>query len=167
MSIIYDALKKVETAQSNEPKAKPAKKARPKPKAYLFYALIICLGLFIVNFFYGLPSSQKHKGEGGVTVKAIAGADKKEPPNQPLIKGDFAVQAKMPTGHKIDTPKESASALVLNGVFFSGNEGYALINNRIVRQGDKVDGATVTKIQLDEVELERDGSFIKISSNIK
>jgi len=43
---------------------------------------------------------------------------------------------------------------VLNGVFFSKNEGYALINNKVVKQGDSVEGIKVRKVNLDDVELE-------------
>lgn len=57
---------------------------------------------------------------------------------------------------------------MLNGVFFSENEGYALINNRIVKEGDALEGVTVKRIKLDEVELEaEDGSTIKLSTKVR
>jgi predicted transcriptional regulator len=43
---------------------------------------------------------------------------------------------------------------MLNGVFFSKDQGYALINNKVVKQGDSVEGVKIKKVNLDDVELE-------------
>ena len=45
----------------------------------------------------------------------------------------------------------SGGMLVLNGIFFSQEEGYALVNNHIVKVGDKVGGALVKRIDVNEV----------------
>ena len=58
--------------------------------------------------------------------------------------------------------RESRGPFVLNGTFFSENQGYALINNKIVKDGDTVDGAVVKRVGLDEVELEQDGKTVKL-----
>ncbi len=52
----------------------------------------------------------------------------------------------------------------LNGIFFSEVEtkGTALINNKIVQEGDTVDNAKVIKIEADTVELELNGQKIKL-----
>jgi len=176
MSIIYDALKKVETSQVNDSKTKIKKIAfgdnfkrfsqwygkvfytflyqdkdpKSKPKIYLLYALMICLGLFIANIFYGWLSQKK---------QAVSSS---QPSTQtPALAPSVSVEAKM------ETQKESLPEFTLNGVFFSGNEGYALINNRVVKEGDKLDGATVVQISLDEVDLEFNGSIIKLSDSTK
>lgn len=153
MSIIYDALKKVETSQANDAKTKIDKGVKSKPKIYLLYALMICLGLFMANIFYGWLSQKKP-------------ADKKEPylaPTPPTA----ALETNVSVEVEMETQKESLPAFTLNGVFFSGGEGYALINNRIVKKGDKIGGATVVQIFLDEVELELDGSIIKLSNSAR
>ena len=153
MSIIYDALKKVEISQANDPKTKIKKIAhqdegsKSKPKIYLLYALMICLGLFIANIFYGRLSQ-------------------KEPylaPTRPTA----ALEKTPSIETEMENQKETPYPLILNGVFFSGGEGYALINNRIVKKGDKIEGATVAQISLDEVELERDGSMINLSNSAR
>jgi hypothetical protein len=64
-------------------------------------------------------------------------------------------------------PKKPAAQFVLNGVFFSQNEGCALINNHIVKKGDTVEGAVVKQIRLDEVELESDGAVITLKAASK
>jgi len=168
MSIIYDALKKVETSQTGDSKTKTDKGFKPKPKIYLLYALMICLGLFIANIFYGrlLPKPSLN------TTDTVTGGrpliDKKQtvsssqPPTEPA-----ALQTSTSVETKMETQKESPPLFTLNGIFSSGNEGYALINNRIVKKGDKIDGATIVQIFLDEVDLEFDGSIIKLSNSAR
>jgi len=58
-----------------------------------------------------------------------------------------------------------SSALVLNGIFFSEGQGYALINNQIVKESDVIDGAKVLKITSDAVELDSSGTKITLTSN--
>jgi len=178
MSIIYDALKKVETSQANDSKTKIDKDSKSKPKIYLLYALMISLGLFIANIFYGWLSQKPTlkttdiAGQQAVVWLPIAKAtvqppaDKKEPYLAPTLPTD-ALQASASVETKMETQKETLPPFTLNGVFFSGGEGYALINNRIVKKGDKIERATVVQISLDEVELELDGSIIKLSNSAR
>lgn len=144
MSIIYDALKKVEKTLVNE-------NPKPKPKSYLLVALAACLVLFIANILIKLQPPR---------------LDKKDTVLQPLPKAVSPPES-APVEDTAEAPKETPSSFALNGVYFSGGEGYALINNRIVKEGDKVNGATVTQIFLDEVELEKEGSVIKLSNTAK
>jgi len=55
--------------------------------------------------------------------------------------------------------------LDLNGVFYSGNEAYALMNNQIIKVGDIIEGAVVKRISLEGVELEKEGQFVQISTS--
>lgn len=50
--------------------------------------------------------------------------------------------------------------LSLQGVFIGGEDRYALINNRIVRTGDKIKGARINKIELQSVELDYEGTIV-------
>jgi len=147
MSIIYDALKKVENTLVNSQEAKGEKnlKPKPKPKSYLLVVLAVCLGFFIANILLKLqpPHPGPHK-----TI----------PSPLPLFKALSPLES---------APIQTSSSLTLNGVYFSGDEGSALINNRLVKKGDKVNGATVLQIYLDEVELERNGYIIKLSNTAK
>ena len=153
MSIIYDALKKVETSQANDSKTKIDKGFKSKPKIYLVFALMVCLGLFVANIFYEwlIPKPLLN------TTDIVTGG-------RPLIDKK---QTSASVETKMETQKEIPPALTLNGVFFSGSEGYALINNRVVKKGDKIDGATVVQIFLDEVDLEFGGSVIKLSTSTR
>ena len=148
MSIIYDALKKVETSLTGDSKTKIAKGVKSKPKIYLLCALMICLGLFIANIFYGWLSP------------------KKEPYLAPTLP-TAALETSISVEPEMETQKETLPAFTLNGVFFSGGEGYALINNRIVKKGDKIERAGVVQISLDEVDLEFGGSIIKLSNRAR
>ena len=167
MSIIYDALKKVEVFGANETKTKIDKSVKSKPKIYLLYALMVCLGLFVANIFYGWLSPKFSLKTTDIVTKGQPPTDKEQALpayDQPSSKA-VASGTSAPMQTKIETQKEPPPVFTLNGVFFSGAEGYALINNRIVKQGDKIDGATIVQITLDEVDLESDGSIIKLSNS--
>lgn len=167
MSIIYDALKKVEEASSKNlgTEMDKSSKSMPKKIAYhkkipkiLISVLVVCLGVFVANIFFGIfPKPLSNNTYTG--IKDQPGVDKKQ---------DVSVHPGLPKETPLEVKpsvKESPPSFVLNGVFFSGDEGYALINNRIVKKGDKIDGATVVAISLDEVNLEAEGSIIKLSNN--
>ena len=110
----------------------------------------MCLGFFVANIFFGFFGT---KDQSGVDKKLGVSVYTELPKEIPE--------------DKVETKKELSASFVLNGVFFSGNEGYALINNRVVKKGDVIDGATVVGIALDEVDLEAEGSVIKLSNNLQ
>ncbi len=60
-------------------------------------------------------------------------------------------------------PQELPS-LMLNGLFFSGKLGYALINNQIVKEGDTIEGAKVVQISLRSVILKFGDSKIVLNN---
>jgi hypothetical protein len=169
MSIIYDALKKVETSQTGDSKREIDKGFKPKLKIYLLYALMICLGLFIANIFYEWLIPKPLLNTTDIVTGGQPMIDKKETVSsysQPST-GTTVLQTSASVETKIETQKEGPSSFTLNGVFFSGNDGYALINNRVVKKGDKIDGATVVQILLDEVDLEFGGSIIKLFNSAR
>ncbi len=169
MSIIYDALKKVETSQANDSKTKIDNGFKSKPKIYLVFALMVCLGLFVANIFYEWLIPKPLLNTADIVTGGQPMRDKKETVSsysKPST-GITALETKTSVETKIETQKESPPSFTLNGVFFSGNEGYALINNRVVKKGDKIEGATVMQIFLDEVDLEFGGSLIKLSNSAR
>lgn len=169
MSIIYDALKKVEASISSRDSlvTKPDKKERKsKLKNYLprtkmvrglLYILVICLGFFIANIFFGVISKPSIIGKSQLPVI------QKEALPTLIPKEETLLDTSLP----VSTERRAAPLLVLNGVFFSENEGYALINNRIVKKGDVIDGAVVMQINLDGVECKFEDSVISLSSGIR
>lgn len=156
MSIIYDALKKIEGIQHKGMKEIAAGPSSRKPKPYLLAVLAVCILAFAANIFYGRVSGVakpviQENLPGPLPVPAITPL-----PEEPPIESK--------TG---DIEEEAPPELVLSGIFFSGNEGYALINERIMREGDEINGAVVTKILIDGVELEFKGKAIKLATPAK
>jgi hypothetical protein len=165
MSIIYDALKKVEEANTTGalPGAvKQEKQPRPKVKGYFIYALVICAGLFMANLVFNFLSGSAAKSavihKNPIVKAGTEFVQKVLPPSPPKVQ-PAAVPQKT-----TEAKKEQKGSWVLSGVFFSENEGYALINNQIAKEGDVIDGATVKRINLDGVELESAGSTVTLSN---
>lgn len=147
MSIIYDALKKVEQSREVPTKANSGvEKPKPRLKIYLAYTLALFLGIWITNGVFALfskPGVVNQASKEDIYNYAPVSPDiSKVASSIPLTKADFA----------------------LNGIFFSEDEGFALINNQIVKEGDVVNGAKVLRISVNAVELDSQGSVIKLSS---
>ncbi len=128
MSIIYDALKKVEN-KADLTKGTHVKRTTKK-RPYALYLVVIIAGLVLASFV--------HKSGG----KYFASATKMASGEYKLAKGKFN----------------------LNGIFFSGDASYALINNQIVKEGDVVLGAKVSNILMEEVVLEKEGAKLRLSN---
>lgn len=149
MSIIHDALKKIEGLHPGSSKDKIDNNPKFKLRVYGVYALVVCLGLFITNIFFKLLS--KPSVDSNAPILSYD-----SPGQKPLLQAIPPIPAE-------DKDGPSAPSFILNGVFFSEEEGYALINNRIVKEGDKIEGATVVTVTLDEVKLDLEGSTIRLS----
>jgi type II secretory pathway component PulC len=168
MSIIYDALKKAEKNINNPQPLTETGKISEDPKTrrklYFIYALVVCLGIFIANFAFTYLTSSKNKSLISPKPHKIAKKENLSSPAQ-LTPTKAAPQSK-PAPIKVKpasgSKRESTESLTLNGIFFSQNDGYALINNQIVKDGDTVDGAVVKKITADSVEVEYDGKTLKL-----
>ena len=157
MSIIYDALKKVQKDTGKENPVQPgtpppAVKAKTKTNPLLIYILIVCLGLTLGNFAYKFFAHPKN----------IVPAKNEPLPSQP--KTPPAAPAIAQITPAVPPPPKPEPTLVLNGVFFEQGEGYALINNKIVRIGDEVSSAKVKEITINGVELEFEEKTIKLRS---
>jgi hypothetical protein len=155
MSIIYEALKKVEQSGTKKPlvEIKPkAEKKDPWIKNIIIYCLIIAVGVFLANALLRFISRPRQ-----IAKPALA------PPLSPVIKrAPPVVPDKEPPFVQQPEIKFSDLGFSLNGVFYSGQEAYALLNNQIIRVGDEVGGAQVKRISLEGVELEKDGQLIVI-----
>ena len=158
MSIIYDALKKVERSTNKDIITEVNKeRSGSKLTSYLLYALVACAGIFAANMIFGVFSPEKTTpmpkeakivppATGQKPAKSAKPATKETlSPIPPKAAPAAIVEAKI---------EPMIPPLILNGVFFSKNEGYALINSKVVKQGDSVEGIKVRKVNLDDVELE-------------
>lgn len=153
MSIIYEALKKIEAKGQKSSEVKLEVKPKANPRLYLLFALVIGLGFLLANFVFHLfsqPALIKATSLKTPEVKEIA---KVQPPSPETSVSELS----LPAQKQIDP-----SIFTLNGVFFSENEGYAIINNQIVKTGDLIEGLKVARIDENEVELESEGSSIKL-----
>lgn len=158
MSIIYDALKKVEKTSGAE---KADKSKKPYYKVYFFYILIAAVGILLANAFFNFISGSLRPGQK-ITPINISPPPKQSPP--PPVPSPIAPEAELQPQQSGVVGKQLAPQWILNGIFFSENEGYALINNQIVRQGDTISGATVVKISSNEAELSFADSVIKLTT---
>lgn len=148
MSIIYDALKKVEKAAVTQNNPSPRNKA--DYKSYFLYILIAVLGIIAASLFFNfIPAFFKKTTPPKVTAPLPP-----PPQEQPV--------ALVPVP-EVPAPPHEPPQFTLNGIFFSEGQGYALINNQIVRQGDEISGAIVESIAENEVELTFRGSTIKLA----
>jgi hypothetical protein len=167
MSIIYDALKKIEKSYSVTPKREDKKDSpdRSKTKIYLVYILVVCLGAVIANIFFSFfPKAGKvNKLNKASALTTLPPQEIKKQPNT-TAPPEAKVEVNLPPA-PTETKRQVELPLVLNGVFFSQNEGYALINNRIMKEGDTIEGAVVKHIGLEEVDVEFEGTIIKLYTN--
>lgn len=157
MSIIYDALKKVEEHTAQGQNGAAVVQAHPvamhKKRRIFIFILAVCLGFISAGFIYkyllasliSLPKALKEVQPSPVV------------PLQPQtnVTAIPSVTAVIPAGAGKDML--TTGGLALNGIFFSGEESYALVNNLIVKTGDTVDGWTVSEILMEEVELSKEG----------
>ena len=156
MSIIYDALKKVDQSNIN-PDAQPPQQNKNKKssfKVYLLYILILAIGVFAANIFFKFFLGPSH-GPSLKTPAALA--------LPPVINATEQLKSENQAANTTVKEETPAPSLALSGTFFSADKGYALINNKILAEGDSIEGATVVRIGMDEVELKFKDSTIKIS----
>lgn len=164
MSIIYDALKKVEGKIKNygnaAQEAGKEQKAKAGPKIYLIYLLIIAFGAFSANFIYRLFTPSLKTAPAAKSIKA---PETKEPAKEHLPELPQKPIA-LPEAASIEPPPDSEPlpSLILSGIFFSEDGAYALINNQIVEEGDEVGGLSVIKIGVTEVELQNKEKTLKL-----
>ena len=183
MSIIYDALKKVEknfeqnlNTASKDAGAQEKKpilgghSAQPGARKYLVYIFAVLLVAAIVNGYFTLFAPRR-------PLPAQTAA---KTPSPPSIRKEQPIPLQPPTPSSapkeeiklLDVPttlipaaKKSvdAASFILNGIFFAPDGGYALVNNQIVKENDVISRATVKKITAELVVLELDGAVIKLS----
>lgn len=63
--------------------------------------------------------------------------------------------------------KPQPPRLILDGVFITGEETYALINNQIVRENDTIKDATIRQIRPGEVDIDFRGEVITLKTKEK
>lgn len=158
MSIIYDALKKVQrSGGSAQPQQKRTEAKSQNYAAYAVFFAMVCLGFLAASLLFNrLSTPARQTKTAGLPVQAP-----QTPPAEVQIPA-AETETKEPAENQLNLV-----TLRLNGVFFSEEEGYALINNRILKEGDTIEGAVVLRISLEGVELQRGDSIIKLPAQGK
>ncbi|MBN1913493.1 MAG: hypothetical protein JW788_03740 [Candidatus Omnitrophica bacterium] len=154
MSIIYEALKKVENSLDKK-NIGPAGK-NMKNKNYFLYFAVSAVGAACVAFIFGFFVF-KNKQETALDKGYVAPAAVSVIPQAPAAFVEQAapaatIEIKEPAPKKSFTPPR----FNVNGIFFSEEKGYALINNRIVEKGDNIEGFKVISISLESIGLENE-----------
>jgi len=157
LSIIYDALKKLDknkggniAPRANENTPKPTTGPKKSNKQVLVVILVILTAVFSFKIAANLFPKPK------VQPAAILTAVTSHTPIPPFSSADSNEEPPA----SLNEPK-----LILSGSYFQGDEGYALINNRIVKVGDIIQGARVKEISLEKVALEFDGRIISLTNS--
>lgn len=159
MSIINEALKKTEASiQKNSAKNPSLPLSRPKPRPYLFYISILVGGLLLIILIFAVINRKAKPFPLPEPAKTALPIETEPQINQPLP----VVTSNSAPPKEEEKPEKK---FILNGIFFSDNDGYALVNNRIVRENDLVDGVKVEKITAHTVELSNEGNIITLSTN--
>jgi type II secretory pathway component PulC len=157
MSIINEALKKAEEIiQKNSTKEtiKPDRKRNLKP--HLLYIFIFIIILFLGYLIFVSINRKIQVPQTPETPKTVLISEEELKTNETAALGPAALPEKQ------NKPEKN---FILNGIFFSDNDGYALVNNQIVRENDSVDGAKVEKVSANTVELNDEGQVITLSTN--
>ncbi len=166
MSLIHDALKKLEKgeAASSPQGSSPSPHAAFSPPKIAFpprqIILLSILGVMIVwtaiTYLKPAPSPKKSpKKESKVSVPKVAAK-----PVLPVIEEKKEEPALLPEVKATETPPSSPSislshSFVLNGIVAEGAASWAIINNKITRVGEEIDGATLMEVQKDTVMLRK------------
>ncbi len=158
MSIINDALKKVQQnldrqkkvpAGISTPLTKPAPKERFSDIAEAFIIASFLGSLLVLGTFFFL--GPKKKALPPPVVDENTSTAEKAPEN--LIPPPAApTPPSIPSGNAGEA-KNRVFGMTLNGIVKMGEEYVALINNKIVREGDVVGARKVLRIEKDQVKV--------------
>lgn len=132
---------------------------RNKTVITLATLLLVVIVFSVITNIFRTPSpgvgAARHKeapGVTGVQLEAEAYTNPKSEIALPKNKGDLI--DKMTRVFKSDlTRNEFLSNFTLNGVVYDANDSWAIINNKLVRVGDSLDGAKVISITPQKVVL--------------
>lgn len=128
-------------------------------KVYLLYGLLVIVLVFVLTAYFKSIKKGKNKDySANKSFSFVKKSNKFFLPRKISSVFSFTKSSSKP----VDPKKLKSQNLVLNGILFSPGNKYALINNNIVREGDKIGDAVVLQINEDYVELENSTSRFKL-----
>ncbi|MFQ5680833.1 MAG: type II secretion system protein N [Candidatus Omnitrophota bacterium] len=122
-------------------------------KRNIIYLIVFILGVFVARGIFSAISRKPEEPKTTTKAPVVAKRKKKKPSIAPAIKPrkkhpSSVINQTPPTKKDITLPE-----LHLSGIVQSGNQAWAIINNRIVKVGGKIKQAKVTAIYKNKVEL--------------
>lgn len=166
MSIIYEALKKVEgqkeiLSPGNIPQSitLPAKKNKKKvskdKKSFLLpiVILLIVLGLSVLPFI--LP--QQEQAQEQEVIASVAGKREINPARVHRVS-----EPKGQASKEVTLRGESVQEYILEGIVYDPKAPFALINGRVINESDILGNFQIDKISKDKVEMTNTGDNSKI-----
>ncbi len=155
MSIIYDALKKTE-AKTKDISDKHAEIMTPAANRFKFLRIIYVICILIImasiGFFMGKETPDNKSSQHSANSKE---------------RSSISVQVKS-SSLDINTKKEmprfvnELPPLLLTGLLFSNGEYVALINDRMAKEGDVIEGVLIKKIDSEGVDIEFKGMSFRL-----
>lgn len=134
-------------------------------KITFLYILLIGIGAVLAKYAFDffVPKPQKPTTPQLINVNS-------KPASQPLIKltpgkqqtaaGKTGNQPLVSLKQKIN---QSVNPYTLSGIFFSGDRNFCIINDKVLEEGDSIDGAKVIRVSTDEVELQVNEKTLKLN----
>ena len=166
MSIIYEALKKIEQSKP-KPQGKAnnkdlkgtfaTKEIKKNKNVYLIYVIVAFAGFFLAKFVFDAFINAGLAKTPAVPLKDnLIKAPKKN------IIYELPVNVESPPGQSQEKPLPS---LLLSGIFSDAEVSYAIINDKIVKEGESIEGARLVNILSNEVALDFEGKPIRLKIN--
>lgn len=149
MSIISDALKKIQKPEENRPQlltlsASPG--GRSLKTGLFLLGFILILGFFLKSVFQGKQNTKTSGDNQKISL---------EPLNIPRqnSRGNPLSQLMNVSGGEFQ----------LTGIALMDGKNFAIINGDIFQEGDQIQGAKLMKVSKDDITLDREGNEIHIS----
>ena len=168
MSIIYDALRKVDhkTKESPSPRPSPVSYNQPSSKksnrTVLVIISIVIMAGGVAGIYLQLKNAQKNTSLSPKNGPLASGythaeAPAEEPTPKPLRvafpRFSFNRPELKTTQQAPNVKITDEGEFILSGIVFTSHKAIAIINGRRVSSGDTIEKATVSKIEEDSVEL--------------
>ncbi len=157
------------------PASKEAKPDKPVSKLDLkiifLYIILIGIGIILAKYAFDFFAPGQAKPTGPQSQKTAVKASshpfiKLIPKKQQVTTPPAPAAAKKEDQPLLSIKKkinQTVTPYVLSGIFSSGDKSYCIINDKILEQGDSIEGAKVIRISLDEVELQINDKSIKLN----
>ena len=152
MSIIYEALKKAESYVKGPDQGFNIPKRDRNKFLRIVYILCILIIISLIGFLMG-----KKPSVSVMPSKILTGSETSLPVKIKPLSITEVEKEKLPI-----ITKDLAS-LSLTGIIFSDGEYMALINGRMVKPGDFIEGVQIDKIDANGVEVKFKGSSFRLN----